>query len=92
MTEDYLIQIYQGLCCEGNVEPFAKQVFRTLDTNKDGRISFKELMISLIPTITGDIDDKLRWAFKMFDEDENNQISRSDYNSVISNFLGKTGC
>ena len=78
-----LIRIYAQFFPTGNAEPFAKHVFRSLDASKEMWISFKELMLGISVSLNGSIDEKLTWAFKMFDENQNGSISRKKIKKQI---------
>jgi len=45
------------------------QIFAIFDRDGNGSIDFREFMMATDTTEKGSIEDKLRWAFRMYDKD-----------------------
>ena len=63
--------------------PMSDRIFAKLDRNHDGSISFSELMVALSVTMMGSEKEKLEWAFEVFDEDGNGQISLDELSEIL---------
>ena len=62
---------------------YALQVFRTLDCNKTGAVTFKEFLIWLSTVSRGNIRDKLTWIFNFYDINGDGFISKEELSTVI---------
>jgi len=51
------------------------ELFNVFDTDKSGTINFRELQLSMVFNLKGSPQEKLNWAFKMFDHDGDGMIS-----------------
>ncbi|XP_064625430.1 neurocalcin-like [Lineus longissimus] len=76
-------RMFKQIYPEGNAVRFAENAFRTYDKNGDGFIDFKEFMCGISVMSRGSNEDKLRWAFSLYDQDGNGSISREEAASII---------
>ncbi|KAM9853996.1 guanylyl cyclase inhibitory protein [Aulostomus maculatus] len=62
---------------------YAEQLFRTLDTNGDGVVDFREYVLAISLLTEGSAVEKLRWSFKLFDQDSDGAITRQEMLGIM---------
>ena len=58
-------------------------VFKTFDQDNDDSIGFCEFLRAVSIISHGTMDDKLDWAFRLYDIDNNGQISKSEMFQIM---------
>ncbi|XP_028669389.1 guanylyl cyclase inhibitory protein [Erpetoichthys calabaricus] len=73
--------------CNGTVghdsSEYAEQIFRTLDSNGDDIVDFREYVTAISMLIQGSPEEKLRWSFKLYDKDKDGSITRSEMFEIM---------
>jgi len=91
LSKSKFIEVYSGFFPDGNAEGFCTHVFRTFDKDQSGRIDFKEFLLAINISSGGKPEEKLEWAYQMYDIDGNGTIERSEMVEIIKAIYSMLG-
>ncbi|XP_060899497.1 guanylyl cyclase-activating protein 2-like [Labrus mixtus] len=67
---------------------YMETIFRSFDTNQDNALDFIEYVAALHLILRGNLEDRLKWSFKMYDKDGNGKLDRKEVKCIIR-IIGK---
>lgn len=77
-------KIYSLFFPNGDATLFAEYVFNIWDQNQDGSIDFKEFIVAINMSRNATLEEKCKWAFKMYDIDGNDYITKREMLCIIT--------
>ena len=83
LTLEEFQQLYASFFPCGETSAFAEHLFRSLDTDNDGWLDFREFIIGLSLLTRGSLRGRLAWAFSLYDIDGNGYITREEMLDII---------
>lgn len=75
----------------GDPTRFGNFLFNVFDQNKDGMIQFSEFIHALSVTSRGDLDEKLTWAFRLYDIDNDGYVTKNEMLAIVESIYGMVG-
>ncbi|KAK9952201.1 hypothetical protein ABG768_018054 [Culter alburnus] len=62
---------------------YMETLFKSFDTNRDNVIDFMEFVAAVHLVLRGNLEDRLRWSFKVYDSDDNGKLDRHEVKRII---------
>jgi Ca2+-binding EF-hand superfamily protein len=82
MTPEDFKDVYNSVF-PGDASGFTSHLFRSFDTDGDGKVDFREFIVGLSISSSMDVEQKLKWAFNMYDVDGNGSLSYNELLDII---------
>ncbi|CAG0912280.1 unnamed protein product [Notodromas monacha] len=82
------------VACRERIEgssTYAHFVFRAFDASRIGALSFRDLMLTLSTLLRGTPQEKLHWAFNLYDLNGDGAISRPEMTAILASVYDLLG-
>ena len=79
--------MYIKLCPTSDAKEFCNHVFRTFDRDNNGYVSFKEFLLAVNISSSGKPEEKLDWAFKLYDINGDGVINRCEMIIIVESMF-----
>ncbi|KAK4471717.1 hypothetical protein MN116_005119 [Schistosoma mekongi] len=84
LNEDSFKDIYCKFFPQGDATVYAQLVFRSFDQEHNGTLTFEQYIQCLSCLMHGTQNDKLRWAFRLYDINGDGFVTKSEMLKVVN--------
>ncbi|XP_051284771.1 Kv channel-interacting protein 4 isoform X1 [Dicentrarchus labrax] len=92
VNEETFKDIYSQFFPQGDASTYAHFLFNAFDTDHNGSVSFEDFVMGLSILLRGTIQEKLNWAFNLYDINKDGYITKEemlDIMKAIYDMMGK---
>jgi len=92
VSQETFHEIFSKLFPTGaNLSSYSNFIFNTMDTQSTGTITFEDFASCLSLLLTGSLEDKLRWTFRLYDLNKDGVLSRQEVREVTASIYDLMG-
>lgn len=77
-------KVYKQFFPFGDPTAFSDLLFNAFDKDQSGALDFKEFITALSISSRGKTDEKLQWAFQLYDMNKDGKISRDEMMQIVT--------
>lgn len=78
MSLEEFVTAYNKIFPQGDATKFAEHIFNQFDSDRSGHIDFREFLQALSIQLKGSVEERLEWAFNLYDIDGTGFIERQE--------------
>ncbi|XP_042288862.1 Kv channel-interacting protein 2-like isoform X2 [Thunnus maccoyii] len=91
VNEENFKNIYSQFFPQGDSSMYAHFLFEAFDTNKNGSVSFEDFVFGLSIILRGTINDRLNWAFNLYDLNKDGCITKEEMLDIMTSIYDMMG-
>eukprot|EP00062_Callorhinchus_milii_P004967 gi/632943943/ref/XP_007887231.1/ PREDICTED: Kv channel-interacting protein 4 isoform X4 [Callorhinchus milii] len=91
VNEDTFKDIYAQFFPQGDASTYAHFLFNAFDTDHNGSVSFEDFVTGLSVLLRGTIQDKLKWAFNLYDINKDGYITKEEMLDIMKSIYDMMG-
>nr|XP_019918123.1 Kv channel-interacting protein 4 isoform X8 [Crassostrea gigas] len=84
VNEETFKEIYAQFFPQGDSSAYAHYVFNTFDHDRNGSLSFEEFVMGLSVLSRGTLQERLQWAFNLYDINGDGFITKDEMTDIVS--------
>uniref|UniRef100_A0AAV2LNH9 EF-hand domain-containing protein n=1 Tax=Knipowitschia caucasica TaxID=637954 RepID=A0AAV2LNH9_KNICA len=91
VDEETFKNIYSQFFPQGDSSTYAHFLFDAFDTQNNGSVNFEDFVVSLSIILRGSAEDKLSWAFNLYDINKDGCITREEMTDIMNSIYDMMG-
>ncbi|XP_067857441.1 calsenilin-like [Heptranchias perlo] len=91
VDEETFKVIYSQFFPQGDATTYAHFLFNAFDTDKRGAIRFEDFVIGLSLLLRGTVNERLNWAFNLYDINNDGYITKEEMLAIIQSIYDMMG-
>ncbi|XP_075922041.1 Kv channel-interacting protein 4-like isoform X2 [Petromyzon marinus] len=91
VNEDNFKEIYAQFFPQGDASTYAHFLFNAFDTDHNGSLSFEDFVMGLSVLLRGTINEKLYWAFNLYDINKDGYITKEEMLDIMRSIYDMMG-
>uniref|UniRef100_A0A8C5BXY3 EF-hand domain-containing protein n=1 Tax=Gadus morhua TaxID=8049 RepID=A0A8C5BXY3_GADMO len=91
VNEENFKTIYSQFFPQGDSSMYAHFLFEAFDTDKNGSVSFEDFVFGLSIILRGTINDRLNWAFNLYDLNKDGCITKEEMLDIMKSIYDMMG-
>ncbi|CAL8277639.1 unnamed protein product [Merluccius merluccius] len=91
VDEETFKMIYSQFFPQGDATTYAHFLFNAFDMDRNGSIRFEDFVIGLSVLLRGSVTDKLRWAFNLYDINQDGYVTKVEMLAIMTSIYDMMG-